>query len=181
MLLNFRRWIGLGQQQNDKQLTCLSMWTVFDKWAYKRNLKSLCVVLLVMKPLNVWHLAHQGCTCIAAPLMVWHPFRSPLSTFQTCSHYFQQLFLQQMPRKIWQEKYTEWAFFLPPKRSTVCHFIMFIHPAEWKFQRGKNMIKTWWEPFAVSLCVWKSDLKTKGCEKCISPARFYTYRFILWW
>lgn len=68
------------------------MWIIFDEWAYKENLKSLRFVLLVMEPLNVWHLDHRGCTHLTAPLMVWHPFRSPLSTFETCSHYFQQLF-----------------------------------------------------------------------------------------
>lgn len=28
--------------------------------------------------------------CFRVPLMVWHPFKLPLSTFQSCSHYFQQ-------------------------------------------------------------------------------------------
>lgn len=68
------------------------MWIMFDEWTYKKNLKSLRFVLLVMEPLDVWQLDHHGCTHLTAPLMVWHPFTSPLSTFETCSHYFQQLF-----------------------------------------------------------------------------------------
>lgn len=51
------------------------MWLRFDKWVFKRNLESFCDILLVTKSLNVWHLAHQGCTRFTAPLMVLHPFR----------------------------------------------------------------------------------------------------------
>lgn len=155
---------GLGwQHQNEWQWTkqhvlCLFVWIVFDEWPYKRNLKSLHVVLLVMKPVNVWHLAHKGCTRFTAPFRVWHPFKSPLSTFQTCSHYFQQPFLQQMPRKTWQDKYKVDDSPSPPsKRSTVCHSLMFIHPAEWKFHRGRKVkhSQTCWELLAVSIYVWK--------------------------
>lgn len=111
-------------QPND--VLCLFMWIVFDEWVYKKNLKSLRVVLLVMKPLNVWHLAHQGCTRFTAPLMVWHPFRSPLSTFQTCSHYFQQLFCSRCPERH-DRKSTQSGRFFPIKdRLSVTFYCLFV-------------------------------------------------------
>lgn len=64
----------------------------------RRILKASLLSLLVMKPLNMWHLAHQVCTRIVAPLMVLHRF-SPLSTFQTLRHYFQQLLCSRCPER----------------------------------------------------------------------------------
>lgn len=65
--LNFRRWIGLGWTNKIiPNNTSLFMWIILDKCTYKKKRKSLCVVLLVMKPLNVWHLAHHGCMHLTA-------------------------------------------------------------------------------------------------------------------
>lgn len=125
--------LTLWVQPNNKP-PCLFVWMFFDECLLKKNVKSFCVVLFVMKPLNVWHLAHQDCTRFTAPLMVWHPFRLPLSTFQTCSHYFQQRFCSRCPERRDRKSTQSGRFFPPSQRSTVCHYLMFIHPAERKFQ-----------------------------------------------
>lgn len=45
-----------------------------DEWLHQKNVKSIHGTLLVMKALNVWHLAHQGFERFTAPLNGLTPF-----------------------------------------------------------------------------------------------------------
>lgn len=154
----FWSWLTLWVQPNNKP-PCVLLVCVDCFWWM--SVEEECWKLLCCT------ISHETTECVAFSPSRLHALHSPfngLTSFQIAIINFSNLqslfpaaFLQQMPRKTWQEKYTEWTIFPPSQRSTVCHYLMFIHPAKWKFQKGKKVKRsqTGWEHLAVSLCAWK--------------------------